>query len=278
VIIVPPRVQRLPLPQGRILIQPVSPATPDLADTPPPELPARDRRFASDAQYAGPLDPLVAALRAPQFEARQAATTSLLRLSPDRLPEVRSALAAEADVEASARLMQVAIHLFLKARTPLEGRASLLGIKLNLEPVRIDARKPDDLRMSVAVAELQPGYPAAQELRVGDRLIAIDGTRFPIDLDIDQFRAMVTNRPPGQVLPFTIIRNGKQIEVPVQLAGLSAAGALSIDRAIEERNLALARFMAGLEIGAKSQPLVVTDKSLQSRLDAIDRDLFPLDR
>lgn len=275
--ILPPQVQRLP--QGRIFIQPVVPVTPD---TPPPEIPARDRHFASDVQYAGPIDPLVAALRAPQFEVRQDATTTLLRLSPDRLPEVRSALAAEEDVEASARLMQVAIHLFLKARTPLEGRASLLGIKLNLEPIRIDHRKPDDLRMSVAVAELQPGYPAAQELRVGDRIIAIDGARFPIDMDIDQFRAQVTDRSPGRVLPFSIIRNGKQIEVPVQLAGLPAAGvrdnerALNIERAIDERNLALARFLASLEIGAKSQPLVVTDKSLQSRLDALDT--FPVDR
>ncbi len=225
--------------------------------------------FKSDIPFAGGLQPLVEALRSPQFRIRDQATQTLLHLKPQRLSELTEALARETDPEAATRLTQVAAHLFLKNMTPLQGHASLLGIKLNLDLVHPDLEKPDALRMSVAVAELQPGYPAAQDLRVGDRLLAMDGKPFPIDMAIDDFRSQVMTRPPGSIVRFTLIRDGHQIDVGVQLAGLpevpgaqpGVVNMTSIESAIDQRNEALAQFLAGLKTSVKEAPLVVADNS-----------------
>jgi hypothetical protein len=247
--------QRVVIRNGQVVLIPNDAQAAELDIAP------RDRNFASDSHHKGPLDEFVAALRSPSFEARDEATTALLRLSPDRLGEIQSLLARESDAEAAARLTQVAIHLFLKARTPLEGQASLLGIKFNDELVRTNT-KDGDLSMSIAVMELQPGYPAAQELRVGDRLLGIDGKRFPVDMPRETFPSLVRAHYPGEVVTFTILRQGKEMDVKVQLAGLPVAGVLNLEQAIEQRNAAANAFVTGLKTGRKDTPLVIEDKTV----------------
>jgi hypothetical protein len=222
---------------------------------------ARSHHFASDAAVEGPLDEVVAKLRSSDFDVRDEATTRLLRMDPNRLPEICSLLAREKDAEAAARLKQVAGHLYLKARTPLDGPTCLLGIKFSVELVRLDPKGQGDLSMSIAVMELQPGYPSAQELRVGDRLIAINGKTFPRDMPQEMFPSLVRAHRAGEVVTFGILRNGKQIEANVQLAGLPEAGGVNLDLAIEDRNSALLSFLAGLETGVKKTPVVVEDKT-----------------
>jgi hypothetical protein len=258
---------------GRVLAPELAVELPNLSS-----LAARFRPFHSDIRLPGSIDSLVADLHDAQFDVRTDAMDKLLHLGPERLSDVRDALAREKDPEAAARLTAVAAHLFLKNFTVLDGNSSLLGIKLGLELIRVapvsgHPQNSDgaeaDLRMSVVVAELQPGYPAAQDLHIGDRLIAIDGERFPIDMTIDDFKKAVTTRRPGSLVNFTIIREGRQLQVPVQLAGLPPAGLGAIEMVIDQRNQALDTFLAGLKSQADSPPQVLEDRST-ARADVDD--------
>src|SRR6185436_16467284 len=96
----------------------------------------------------------------------------------------------ETDSEAIARLTEVACHLYLKPRTPLKGKISLLGLQFDTALMRLDPRT-DEIAMTVCVKELKPGFPAAQALEVGDRLIAINGKKFPEEMASTDFPPMV---------------------------------------------------------------------------------------
>jgi hypothetical protein len=252
---------------GQTLIVPVAPPT----EAPPepfpraegaalPPLPpaAAGRHFASDIQLQGPIKPLVDALHSTQFSKREEATRSLLRLGTERLDEVSAALEKETDAEAAGRLTQAAMHLFLKRFTSLEGPSSLLGIRFTPELVRLDPKKEEDLRMTVAVAELKPGYPAAQELRVGDRVLGIDGKLFAVDMGTDDFRENIVRRRPGSIVRLTVVREGRQVDVDVQLAALPGVGVSAIDTAIAQREAALVRFVANLRTAAATEPLTMS--------------------
>ena len=161
------------------------PPIPDAVTREPVDLPIVSNGFASDKQVTGSLAPLIEALCSSVYQERDQATQALLRLPPDRLSDIVAALERESDSEAVARLMQVAAHLYLKPRTAMqrpsllglwfkEEMVSMLGLRFKLDPVRIDPHD-EDLSMTIAVTELQPGFPAYQILRLGDRIVGING-------------------------------------------------------------------------------------------------------
>jgi hypothetical protein len=220
--------------------------------------PPTNTHFLTDIPGPRDLRPLIGNLHSLQYAAREEAYQVLLHLPSDRLSDIREALAHESDAEAAARLTRIAMHLFLKGQTPLQGRSSLLGIKFHPEIVRLDPKKPDDFRLTITIAELQLGYPAAQDLRVGDRLIAIDGKLFPLEMAEDDFRSAIINRRPGSIVRFTVVRQGQQLEIPVELAGLPDEG---IEVAIERRNASLEAFAQSLQTAVASKPLILPDPS-----------------
>src|SRR4051812_31644122 len=150
------------------------------------ELPLTGLGYAGDRTGLPSHDAVLADLRSDDYAKRERATHDLLLLPPQRLEEIRQLLDREQDPEVLARLQQVAVHLFLKARTPLtEGEGALLGVRsddLSFEQMRVDPGQPN-LQMTIAINEIEPGFPAAQVLFPGDRLIAIDGERFEVDMD-----------------------------------------------------------------------------------------------
>ena len=87
------------------------------------------------------------------------------------------------------------------------------------EPPRGDGQRP---RRGVLVAGLERNSPAARAgLRAGDLVLAIDGSR------IETSRALVRTvaaAPPGQMLRLTVLREGREREVPVQVGRRPAAG------------------------------------------------------
>jgi hypothetical protein len=151
---------------------------------------------ASQPESTTQLAKLIEALSSPQFTTREEATYALLRLPTNRRPDIETALARTTDAEAIARLTRVALHLFLKGQTPLVGTAALLGIAPNIEPVRL-GKNNGDLRMCVAVGETQLGFPAAEQLRCGDRIMAINGRNFALDLTFEEFRQTINAQTPG---------------------------------------------------------------------------------
>jgi hypothetical protein len=233
----------------------------------PADLPIVNTGFANDQNISGPITPLVKALESPVFAERQDANLALLRLPPDRLPDVVNALANESDAEAIERLTQVAAHLYLKPRTWLRTRTSLLGVwfqepgltmlgvKFKMDPVKL---KPEDTTptMTVVVTEIQPGFPALQTLRNGDRIVAVGGIGFPLDIppdDSDYFRTRVAALWPGGVALMTVLRDGQLLGLEVQTTGLPLNGPATPTAMVNRRTAALNAFLETLKTGDKSQ-------------------------
>ena len=261
--VLPPEIAPLPAP---LLL-------PEIVEA-PALLPVVNDGFADDQDVSGSLAPLIAAVRSPTFGEREAGTRALLRLPPRRLDEIVRALAVESDSEAIARLTQAAGHLYLKSRTSLRMQDSflgawfkrpnplattcMLGTKFKLELIKL---RPADAEptMTVVLTELQPGFPAAQTLINGDRIVTFDGKGLPGDWPVDdrvQFQKIVLGLWPRQFVPVTILRDGKFLEVQVQLAGMPGNDTLALVEQVDLRAAELARFLAGLKTGEKAQAVL----------------------
>jgi len=262
--------------QGGVLIL-NGPAAPDLPFS-PDQLPIVNEGFANDKDVAGPITPLVDALHSSNYAAREDATEALLRLPPARLDQVVEALSKTTDPESIERLTQAAAHLYLKPRTLLKTKTSLfgvwfvqpslalLGMKFRMDPVRLNP-KDEDPTMTVMVTEIQPGFPATQTLRNGDRIIAIGGVGFPGNLapeDSAYFRTRVAALWPGAVVPMTILRGGKVQEIGVQVAGLPVSGPSTPDQMVQLRAAALDAFLHSLKTGDKSPVLITANQATPS--------------
>jgi hypothetical protein len=157
-------------------------------------------------------------LHSPIYKTREAATTALLRLPAARADEVNAALEKERDDEAFTRLLAVAVHLDVRKRMPKAGDLAMLGITLGLETVHLAGHA--ELSGAVAVNEVQPGFPAEEYLKPGDRLVALNGEAFPADMDVTSFRERISGSPPGSVLRFTLVRSGRLMNAAVPLAAV----------------------------------------------------------
>jgi hypothetical protein len=194
-------------------------------------------------------------LHSPTFKTRDLATTSLMRLPPQRLEEVVAALQKESDDEASARLLRVAVHLFLRAQTPLQGEVGMLGIALAIETVHLPGRV--DVSGAVAVTEVQPGFPAEEYLKTGDRLVAINGEAFPEDQEVASFRDRVNTTPPGSLVRFSVVRDGRLMNISVPLAGLPLN--MPLVNFVDNRRMASQVFLQEHPVHTGVAPLVLPD-------------------
>jgi len=182
------------------------------------------------------LDEAVAWLGSDQWSVRDAAQHWLLRQPAVVRSDIEQRIDETSDPEVTARLEDVALHLYLKSLTPLHGKASMLGISLGLEPVRLGARG-EDVRMGVAVLGLQPGFPAAEVLQVGDRVVGMEGQAFDLEMSIENFRARINSLSPGETVELIVVRGKEELKMPVMLAGVPEGGsaAMSNYMAIRQR-------------------------------------------
>ncbi|HEY3788634.1 MAG TPA: hypothetical protein VGL71_07255 [Urbifossiella sp.] len=183
------------------------------------------------------------------YAAREAATQALMHLSPDHRPEIEAALAKTSNQEAITRLEKVAVHLFMKEQTTFGGKVGLMGVSMSSEMVQLDPKSA--WQTCIVVWKTQPGFPSAEVLQPADRLIAINGEPFPAPLPgqdpRDVFRAMINDAGGGAVLTFTLIRNGKMMDVRVRLAGLEDKS--FIVQIVEARDRAAEDYRASLKTG-----------------------------
>jgi len=191
----------------------------------------------------------LAALGAAKYAQRDRAEHFLLQQPPDQLAAVEKALVATRDSEVLSRLTRVAMHLFLKARTRFAGPASLLGIGLSLDTVRLGPRD-EDLRMAVVVTETQPGFPSAEVLRVGDRVIALNGEPFPLDMTFDSFRRHVNTTPPGTIIQLTVLRGRQPLQLSLRLAGVPEEGIIAVGEYVQQRAVAARAYVQQLRAAA----------------------------
>jgi PDZ domain-containing protein len=89
-----------------------------------------------------------------------------------------------------------------------------------------------DVTPSLEVTLINPGSPADGALAVRDLLRKVNGT--PLSDDItkasEQLRAAIRSTPPGQQVTLTVLRDGKEVDVPVTPAQQTADlfGAVSV--------------------------------------------------
>jgi len=111
-----------------------------------------------------------------------------------------------------------------------------LGLRADLGPPRID--------------QVLPGKPAERAgLRVGDRIVAIDGTPMSSPSDV----AALTNAHPGDTLVYRIVRGSATLDVPVTIEAVDENGrrvgqagvGLRVDPAVAERNAVVVRYGLG---------------------------------
>lgn len=196
----------------------------------------------------------VEGLHSLDFRVRDAATINLMQLDVSREAEVRFALSHEKDDEAAARLLKAAIHLQMKLRTPTQGAVGLLGISLWTEPMRLNSHS--DLIGTVVVTEVQPGFPAEEFLKAGDRIVTLDGEGFLPDVSLDYFKSRIMGSTPGRPLHLTFVRNGRMMKADVPL--VAAPQTEPLMQYIEERR-GLVDSLAAAFLPAAHPPLRLPD-------------------
>ncbi len=207
-----------------------------------------------------PIDTLIHNLHSTSYPVREAATLGLMRLGAERRSDVEQALARETDPESVVRLERAAVHLFMKARTSMEGEIGVLGISLLLEAVQLDPKSPR-VQMAVVVIKTQPGFPAAESLEPADRILGIDGEWFTLQSDSDRFRKQINETRPGTVVMLTVLRDGKRMDIPVRVAGLRMQDAPLFQAIVRQRDAAAAEYAAGLKSGIAGHPLVIAGQN-----------------
>jgi hypothetical protein len=193
---------------------------------------------------------LIQDVQSADYNTREAATQALMRISPDHRPEIEAGLARTSNEEAITRLEKVAVHLFMKPQISLAGDVGFLGVHMTGEAMQLDSKSPT-VQSCIVVWKAQPGFPSAEVLEPGDRIIGINGDRFPPDMSPDVFKERIQKAGGGSVVEFSLIRNGKLIDVKVQLAGLRSedTNPAAIAQIVDARDRAAAEYRASLKTG-----------------------------
>ncbi|HUO07239.1 MAG TPA: PDZ domain-containing protein [Phycisphaerae bacterium] len=202
---------------------------------------------------------LIEDVQSADYTTREAATQALMRLSPYHRGEIEAALARTSNEEAITRLEKAAVHLYMKPQISLSGEVGFLGVHMTDELLQLDP-KSGAVQSCIVVWKTQPGFPSAEVLEPGDRIIGINGERFSPDMSPDLFKEMIQKSRGGSVLQLSLIRNGRLMDVKVQLAGLRSedTNPAAIADIVGARDRAAAEYRASLKTG-RSGPLA-TDR------------------
>lgn len=166
----------------------------------------------------------VAALDAPDFATREAATRTLMTLDGDQLPRERwrELLVNAPTLERRHRLVAVGVHRAVAARLgPFLSAKDQGALGIHHAGV-VAARNPVAPEPAVRVIRTEPGFPAHPVLWPGDLIVAIDGQaladhRDPQAVAQDMVR-MIILKQCGQVVTLTVCRDGRREEVSVTLS------------------------------------------------------------
>jgi hypothetical protein len=170
----------------------------------PTDAPARSAVVApAEVALPASVAALIADLASPDFATRDRASAELVTRRDDAFRAVEAALIAPGlTPEQEARLTTAARELFVQ--TP----RGALGVQFNTAAG------------ATIIAQLIPGFPAAQTLKPGDEILRVDGVSALMPTAWGQARGvrpMVIARDPGDTIRAAIRREGREIELDVQL-------------------------------------------------------------
>jgi hypothetical protein len=161
--------------------------------------------FVSQRAWAGPDDPIpsdeqlarveieptvqaiIERLDAPAFDEREAAMSELIDLRIDQLQLYAALARGDLTPEQRLRLLAAARYRLLNAER------GALGITMG----------DRDEQPGVLVTDLVPGMPAERVLRLGDRIVAIEGIEIATSADLVR---LVQSRRPGDEVLLTVRR------------------------------------------------------------------------
>jgi S1-C subfamily serine protease len=182
----------------------------------------------------------IAQLADTSSEIRYQAEKKLLRQGPKALPLVTEALVKSRDFEQTIRLRKIATHLFIRPLNTLEGHG-LLGVTLQGTQVCINP-KTGEMRPGVVIVDspqaaftggIVPGFPAAECVELGDRILGLDGEDLPEEQTLAYFRQQVAAHTPGQMVRLHLVRGTKELTVEVPVMGSESVESPQIGKRAE---------------------------------------------
>ncbi len=158
---------------------------------------------------------LVESLRSPLHAERHRATLELKALDRDELAQLQSAYAAHPDLEIRARLQEAAEGILF--REALSGMGGFMGIGLQNVPAGRDPSLPPDQRAIKVTRVMVATGAEAAGLKTNDLIIELNGEVLRADQGQADFIAAIKDRPPGEVIFLTIVRDGEYLYKDVVL-------------------------------------------------------------
>lgn len=140
---------------------------------------------------------------------REAARYELMGLERGDLEQLRSAIIASADLQPSqlAVLRDIVLHVFLSGeKYPGQEQGAFMGI-------RFDPAPPQP---GVVIFERFPGFDAYRQLRDGDVIVQF-GDDQRVMSNMVEFTQTIRGLPPGEVVRFHVLRQGRAVPVAVRL-------------------------------------------------------------
>lgn len=132
--------------------------------------------------------------------------------------------AAEADPEAFRKTMHGAP---LWARSATVAAGPVFNFILSIAVFSAVGLSSGIVRDPMLVGELRDLPWETQELRPGDRIIAIEGAEVPTGDDVDIYRAFMSDLPRRESLSYTVERDGASMDVEGPYLRSSAVGAVT---------------------------------------------------
>lgn len=178
-------------------------------------------------------------LGSPDYATRERATRALLTDETRSVEALCGLFARATTPEQRVRLIDVICHHVVRQlrEEAFDDRGGpAIGVSHEVLPAALvprpaqaagiggdrEAQRAGETGGAVYVLATLPGFPGHAWFEPGDLIVAIDGRPLPADLTADGFQAILRQSHAGEMLGFTVVRNGERLHVRLELASAAA--------------------------------------------------------
>ncbi|HEX2971502.1 MAG TPA: hypothetical protein VHP11_04180 [Tepidisphaeraceae bacterium] len=200
-------------------------------------------RMAADAARAQQIRRWLGELADPQASVRDRAREELMGLKVKELTLLRAAIQEAKTLEPSqtAALREIVTQVYLASQSYERSDKGFVGVVMS----RISGREPG---MDVVIESRLPGFSGYRWLRDGDAILDIQERPMPQPMGQLAFTNAISALKPGTVVHLKVLRQGKEIRVPVRL---DARPAMKLDEDAEDYQLRIEEMVE--ERGAEAE-------------------------
>ena len=178
----------------------------------------------------------VQSLASDKWRNRHRAERKLLSIKGFVLPQLAAAMVKAKNPEQRDRLLRICLQLYLRQFNWLHHGSAFIGVEFVAQALELRRRGIPHWMPAVAVVRTVAGFPGGLYLHENDLVLGINGHQIPAYNTAATFREEIQRHQPGSVITLLVLRNGKLIHVPVQLAGI-AADPLAAQELLNQRNI-----------------------------------------